>query len=176
MKQKILDDINRIYKNGYVEYILAKYISEDYWISNLRKYFSTNYIENLTDFDYSKCFTMCINTSHTMAHIGTVEFDKYIKTEGLLDRIQLQISVLGPYATIKYIRYEYIDGKIIYSDSSKPYKEQDSFLKDKIIDFLKTNNLILLDENILSIEVPQVVLELREENVTVYHCLFEDGY
>lgn len=176
MKEKVLHDINRIYKNGYVEYILYKYIRKDYWYLSLKEYFPNSTIENLTDFNYSKCFTMCINISCTKAHIGTSEFGEYIKTNDSLDRVQLQISVLAPYATIKYVRYKLIDGKITYSDSLKPYKEKDSLLGNKIIEFLKINNLIVLGEDILSLQVPQVGLELRKENVTVYHCLFEDEY
>jgi hypothetical protein len=176
MKQKILDDINKIYKNGYVEYILNKYVNRDYWISNLKKAFPNNHIENLTDFNYSKCFTMCVNISEIDTNIGTDEFDKYIKTEGFLDRLQIQISILGPYATFKYIRYECIDNKNVYNDSYKPYIEKYSFVGDNVAELLYLNNLMLLDESILSIEVPDIVLELREENVTVYNCLFEDGY
>ncbi len=176
MKQKILNDINKVYKSGYLEYILTKYVDKDYWMASLGTAFSKNHIENLTDLNYSKCFTMCINISQIDSNVGTVEFDKHIKVAGFLDRLQLQISIIAPYATFKYIRYEYKEGRVIYRDSFEPFFEEDSSIGQKVTEFLISNSLILLDESSLSTEVPEVTLELREENVTVYHCLFEDGY
>lgn len=176
MKERVLCDINQIYKNGGVEYALSKYVNRDHWVLKFKSAFTENHIENLTDFNYSKCFTICINISPTNANVGTEKFGDYIKKECILDRIQVQISAVAPYAMFKYIRYEYKDEETNYSDSFKAYKEQDSIVGNNVTNFLISNNLIILDPDILSIEVPEVTLELREENGTVYHCLFEDGY
>lgn len=34
----------------------------------------------------------------------------------------------------------------------------------------------MLDEAILNVVVPNISLELKEEDVTIFNCLFEDSY
>jgi hypothetical protein len=47
----------------------------------------------------------------------------------------------------------------------------------KIInDFISDYNLILLDDDTLMKEVPNISLELKEPPVGVYNCLFENSY
>jgi hypothetical protein len=176
MIEAILRDIDMVYKKGDVKHILNKYIDRDYWLNDLSNSFRDNYIENFTGFDYSTGFTMYINISDVLADVGSKEFDKYIENFGCLYRIQLQISVIGSYAAIKYIKYEYNEGNIMFNDSYGPFIDEHVMLENKVKEFLMTHKLNLLSEEQLSTEVEDISLELRESHVTVYHCLFEDGY
>lgn len=176
MLESVLNDIKRIYKKGDIRYSLNKYVDKDYWTSTIRKNLNNYSIENLTDFSYSSCFTIFINISETDVRVGTPEFDNYVISFGVLYRLNLQISILAPYSTFKYVKYEYVDNKINYNESYLPFLEQHSVLGTEVKRFLNLYNLKLLDEKVLSTEIQDVVLELRENNVTVYHCLFEDGY
>lgn len=176
MVETILQDIRKVYKNGDIKHILNEYVDKDYWIYEIKNFLSNNTIENQTDFNYSTCFTMCINISDVLADVGTNEFDEYIKNTGFLYRIQIQISIIGPYATFKYIKYEYDGKNINFNESTKPFISGHSVIGNQVEKFIKDHNLFLLNQEILSVEVKDVVLELKESDVTIYNCLFEDEY
>jgi len=157
---KMINNVTRyiedIYTRGNTKYILKNYVNSDYWTAKIQAFFNSYYVENLTDYNYSTCFTMYINISDTTAEVGTEEF--------------------APFAVIKYIKYEYDNGNFSYEDSFLPYMHSHYVLDDKIKEFLEKNNVHLLGSDILSLEIDNISLELKEEGVTVYNCLFEDEY
>ncbi len=177
---KMINNVTRyiedIYTRGNTKYILKNYVNSDYWTAKIQAFFNSYYVENLTDYNYSTCFTMYINISDTTAEVGTEEFRNFIKDFGPLYRIQIQISAIAPFAVIKYIKYEYDNGNFSYEDSFLPYMHSHYVLDDKIKEFLEKNNVHLLGSDSLSLEIDNISLELKEEGVTVYNCLFEDEY
>lgn len=172
----MFNDINRVYKKGDIKYLLSKYIDINYWENELSTFFPNKGIENFTDFNYSTCFTMYINISDTSAKIGTQEFDDFIIGNGCAYRVQVQISVIAPYATVKFIKYEYDGKRIKFTSKNSPFLEEHLIISNKVNQFLYKFNLELLGDEVLSLQVADVSLELRQENVTVYNCLFEDEY
>lgn len=176
LNNHIFEYIDRVYKNGDIKYLLSKYIDTNYWLNPLREFFINNSIESFTDFNYSTCFTMYINSTDNSSKTGTQEFNDFIINNGCMYRVQLQISVIAPYANVKYIKYEYKDGNIQFFSSSSPFCESHLTILNKIKEFLNKFNLQLLNDEVLSLEINDVSLELREKNITVYNCLFEDGY
>ncbi len=57
MKEILLNTINRLYGKGDFQYILAKYIDKGCWISKFNDEIERIFIDNLTDFSYSTCFS-----------------------------------------------------------------------------------------------------------------------
>jgi len=174
MKKELLNTIDKLRKKGDYQYILSAYVDHAFWMEKLRSYLPEMQIENLTDFNYSTCFTMYINISDTDAHVGTDKFIQFLKNNLCLYRIQVQVSAIAPYAICKYVRYSYDNEGVKMTDSFKPFLNEHAFLGNRIIEFLIQAGIKILNEEMLSVEVSNISLELRESNVTVYHCLFED--
>jgi len=148
----IAEIVKSLYRNPAGSSLLLKYVDRDYWIDKLKEYFPNKYIDNLTEFNYDKCFSMYINLLDNKGSIGTKEFDEYIIENKNLYILIIEISVLAPYC-----------------------EEHMEFHKI-INDFISDYNLILLDDNTLMREVPNISLELKEPPVSVYNCLFENSY
>ncbi|MFL0194160.1 hypothetical protein ACJDU8_00940 [Clostridium sp. WILCCON 0269] len=176
MKEKLIHIVESLRKKGDYRYILSNYVDYNAWMDRIQKYFPNTSIENFTDFNYSTCFTMFINISNTDAKIGTESFTHFVKKNLYLDRIQIQVSVLAPYATFKYVRHVFENGEIKMCDSFKPFLEEHSSIGRLVFEFLNSSGLTILDKELLSVEIPNISLELKESNVTVYNCLFEDEY
>jgi hypothetical protein len=176
LNNSVFEDIYKVYKKGDIKYLLNRYIDANYWQNELRIFFPNNNIENLTDFSYSTCFNIYINISDISAKTGTQDFNNFIIDNECMYRVQVQISTIASYANVKYIKYEYEGGNIKLVSKSSPFDECQLTISNKVNEFLRKFNLELLSDEILSLEVADISLELREENVTVYNCLFEDEY
>ncbi len=171
----IIEIVKSLYRSSAGSYLLLKYVNRGYWIDKLQEYFPNKYIDNLTEFNYDKCFSMYINLSDNKGSIGTEEFDNYILENENLYILSIKISVLAPYCIFKYVRY-YVDEEIKCETSSIPYCEEHMEFNKIINNFISDYHLILLDDNTLMREVSDICLELREPPVSVYNCLFQDCY
>lgn len=176
MNETVLNTVEALRKNGDYQYILSKYVDSGYWFNKINNYFEEFYVENLTDFNYSTCFTIYLNISKNNFKVGTEEFNNYIRENQYLYRVKIQISAIAPYAIYEFIKYTYENQIIIMKSSFTPFIKEHYFLEDKVIEFLNMSNFTILDETLLSIEIPNISLEMRKNKVTVYHCLFEDEY
>lgn len=175
MQNKVFKYIEKLYKNGNCEYILCKYVKKDFWLECFKSSFKGMYIEDFTDFNYSKCFTLYINSTNEEVKIGTESFKQYVLKHGVLDMVQVQISAVAPFACIRYVRYKNDNGRVDFIDSYKPFDEYNqTCLYDNIKKLLLNNNISILDKEILLSQVPYLSLELRESNPTVYQFIFED--
>lgn len=79
IKKRIIDRTYLLRTKGDYEYILSKYIDGNIWEKKIKKSFPNLEIDNLTDFNYSTCFTLYINIPNTNLKVGTAEFIEYIK-------------------------------------------------------------------------------------------------
>lgn len=176
MEENLINIIKELRLKGDYGYILAKYVDKHSWIEKVEKNFPNDFIENSTDFNYSVCFTVDINISNTDEVPAKQSFRKYLEKNKCFYRIQIEISAIAPYAVIRYVRYVYNNGDIKMEFSSNP------FIKEHIIygiiaeKFLIESKLTILSEDLLSIIIPGVSLEMKESNATVYNCLFDDEY
>ena len=172
----IKQEIEGIFDRGELDYLLYKYVNRDYWTIKLYEIFSnTYYIDNVTDFNYNKCFSIYINLSDIKARAGEKEFDDYITENKNLYRASIEISALAPYCVLKYLRY-YKREEIKCEVKDIPYCEEHIKFDREIRKFLFKNNITILDDDTLMIEIPGKSLELKEAPVSVYNCLFEDTY
>jgi hypothetical protein len=172
--QSIVNVVQSIFTQGKFNYVLSQYVDVSIWHKRFANLFSNNCVENFTDFNYSRCFTVFVNVSNTQAQVGTKEFSDYVRNNGILYRIMVQVSALAPYATYQYLKYENVDGEAKLSGSYRPFNEEMSLIGEKLERYFKQVNHFVLDEQSLSIQIPGVSLELNSDGVTVYNCLFDD--
>lgn len=58
----------------------------------------------------------------------------------------------------------------------QPFDEPTQQIGNEIMKYLKSERIQILERDLLEVEIPNISLELREEKVTVFNCLFEDEY
>ncbi|MBA4603756.1 hypothetical protein [Thermoactinomyces mirandus] len=166
-----------IYHHGDFGHVLLNYVNVHVWAKKIAHHIKNINIDNLTDFNYSKCFTLYITPSfHPKIEIGTDEFSSYIRKCTYLNGLMVYISAIAPFAAIKYVKYEYIDGEIVVQEQYQPYDEKTGEIGKDILKLLEDHRIKVLGRKLLETVVPNVSLELRKKEVTVFHCLFEDGY
>lgn len=157
-----------------ISYLLMRYIDRNYWVEELQRCLSVMNVDNLTDFNYSKCFTYAINEGDLQLYIGKKEFNEYVARHGVLNRVHVMVSTLGPYAVYKPVKYLYKNG-IVLLESSIVESEWLENLEIAVIDFCKKNDLFLVSDVDLKRTVEGISLELHGPNPSVYNLLFEDG-
>ncbi|WP_238882251.1 hypothetical protein [Clostridium sp. YIM B02551] len=172
----IINDVEAIYDRGEMSYPLSTYVDRDIWKRRFQENFPDKYIDNLTDFNYNKCFTVCIHLSDANAGIGSKEFDEYIIKNGVVYEALIEISALFPYCILKYSKYYFLEGEIENECRDIPYCKEHTKFDQEIRDILDRSKLILLDDEVLMTEIPGKSLELREAPVSAYNCLFQDTY
>lgn len=164
----IVSEIQEIYQTGVPNYVV-RYINRDYWQEKINKFFKDSSIENETDFNYSKCFSLKINISPSQETI-----QEYLRSHQHHYSLLIQVSILAPYGMLKFQRYSLENNFAILDASDIPYlSEHQDFLRlaEK---FFEHYRITLLKDDLLKLPVPGITLELREGNPSVYNCLFED--
>ncbi|MFC1894382.1 hypothetical protein ACFLYH_00350 [Candidatus Dependentiae bacterium] len=175
IKNKVMLDIEQIYKHGDCKYAIWNYVPNKFWVKSFNDWFPEKYSYNETDFNYSVCFTMYLNLSPINASFYSNEFDAYLKEKGYADLLLTHISVIAPYSIINYLQYRLVDGEVKVFSSCLPFKPKHAKYGDKLKKHLQAKNITFLDDEILLIKTKGISLELRKEDVRVYNCLFEDS-
>ena len=172
MVKSLIDEVNLLRKKGDYEYIIYKYVDRHTWINKFKNSIKDKYCYNMTDFNYSTCFTVWINITDTDVEIGGEEFNKFLDNNDELLIASIEISVIAPYYVITYLRYT--KDNVQYSFS--PYNRECNDLEERIVTLLEDEGNKRLYEEELNIIISDVKLELKEDDVTIYNCLFEDSY
>lgn len=177
MKEILLNTIDRLYGKGDFQYILAKYIDKEFWVRKFNDEVERIFVDNLTDFSYSTCFSYFIQSSLSPnVRIGSDEFNNYLKEMQEITGVTILISAIAPYSLVKYVRYNYNNEAVQLHEAYSPFNKETERIGIRIIEILNNNGIQTLDETILNVVVPNIALELKEENVTIFNCLFEDSY
>lgn len=177
MRDKLLWWVEKLRRKGDYTYVLMKYVDRNYWTQKLQAVFPEYYFDNTTDFNYTSCYALSLNISPIHATFTSKEFYEYLEQNGVVYSIYIEISAIAPYALFRY-------QKRIYNSSPQskielsftPYDQEQSQLGVRLRDFLEKEKLTILDEELMSLEIPDINLEMRDSHVQVYHCLFQDGY
>jgi len=156
-------------------YFLNTYLEKGYWTEKIREHFHVRNVDNLTDFNYSKCFTYILNINDEPLFAGEKAMHDYIVTEGKLYRFEILISVLGPYVAYRYFKYYADNGSINLHSSSLPYENNQKVFGNSLIEFCKNESLRIVLEEDLRKTIDGVSLELAEEPVSIYNFFFEDS-
>jgi len=177
-RDRLLKTINYIYHEHTYSYIIGTYIDREYWTYKIVDLFPESSITNLTDYNYATCFDYLIYCTPTMVGFASKAFHEFLREHTLVDVLRIRMSLLAPYADLKYGRYTYADpeqknGASHYEESELPYQEQYRSYDDRARVFLEKEAFEILGKDVLSIEVPDISLELKSSHVTIYDCLFE---
>ena len=177
LKEQVLADVRAIYKNGDIKYAIMHYVPWDFWVEPFKKLFPEQYVYSGTDFNYSNCFSVRLNISHTNCEIGEKKFREYAKEKGYIDLLLTDISVVAPYAIVRYVRYVFKDDydPLELLGGYVPFKKDHKKYGEAIKKYLRDKYITCLEDNILFEKVDEdIALELRTEDVRVYNCLFDD--
>jgi hypothetical protein len=172
---EIMETIEQI-KNFDLCQILNNFVDKSYWNLQLQSYFKGVYIENLTDFNYDRCFTYAINLSNSDARLVSCEFDEYINSHGVFYRLVIKISLIGNYA--KYLFYKYSPSiensspNVKLEVSLAPFITEHNIFVNKIENFISDIGFCILPKEILDKEVSGIKLELIDQVPTVEEILF----
>ncbi|KQU63321.1 hypothetical protein ASG66_02600 [Bacillus sp. Leaf406] len=177
MKEVLLNTIDRLYAKGDFQYILSTYIDKDYWARTFNDEVEQIFIDNLTDFSYSTCFSYFIQSSPgPNFRVGSDEFNDYLKGKNEITGVMVLISVIAPYSVVKYVRYHDNDGAIQMHEANSPLDNETERIHIRMLEILTNHGIQKLDDDLLHVVVPNISLELKEEDVTIFNCLFEDSY
>lgn len=169
----LFSTIERLFNKGDYSYIKYNYVCRDNWYKKLLNDVIAINIDNITDFNYSNCFSHFITSiEHPFFSLGSKEFSDYIRSKSSVHGIMLHISMLAPYAALIYVKYFENNGEIKLSEGDKSSGHPIGEIGEEIAKFLTKYNITILNDGILNTIVPNVSLELKEENVTIYNCLF----
>lgn len=69
------------YSQGVMTYLLENYVEKEFWTEKLNKIFPDCSVINLTDFTYSKCFTLLVFFNPIHFEIGTVEYSDHLNEQ-----------------------------------------------------------------------------------------------
>lgn len=172
---KIEKSITTITKYYSFSYLLSSYIDKEHWLNELKTCFIVKHIENLTDFNYSNCFSYAINEGGLDLCVGTQEFFEYMGQHKELNRVQVLISVLAPYLTFRFMKYKYLNGSISLESIYEPSIELRGYAESGVKKFCDKNNLFIISDENLKKEIKNISLELFGNNPSVFNLFFEDG-
>lgn len=153
-----------------------KYVDKGFWLPDLRKYFENKYIENLTSFDYSRCFTYLINLDDLNIGATSIEANKYIAENGVIFCLLIKISLFGPYLWYAYVKYYFSnEDKQIKADFRKKcFHREHEIVEEYLNKFIIDHEMIVLSDEILKKEIKDVKLELSGSVVTIENFLFDE--
>jgi len=145
-----------------------------------REKFSDWPIRNQTDLVHGSA-TVIAFLLHPGHYIGVTSSDGFKllikRLGGMCYHALLEISHIGPYARIRFTRETIEDGTngINYSEQNVPYRTEDWDFHLSLVDFLGDEGIEVLNDDVLSLPVPDVELDVTGiGEATVYHCLFDE--
>ncbi len=164
------------YQYGVLTHTLFTYVHPDFWIPKFQSYFPDKTVHSHTDFNYDKCFTIWINLSDTDADLTEQKFDDFLNLNGTFYILKILISVLGPYAMVIFAKYYRENGETKLEISNQPFLEEHKVYQLRLAELIKNENLNVFDDDTLDIIIPGMVLELTDNEASVYNCLFQDRH
>lgn len=125
-----------------------------YWKEKLLGYFGDYYLDDLTDFNYSSCFTYLISLGGLKHSLFSKEVDFLLGSRDLYF-LEILISSQKPLVTFHFWKYlkkeDGIDRGFLASE--RAYLKEDSQVYDRILDFIDSNDLIYLDDRALGTRI-----------------------
>lgn len=136
----------------------------EYWKQKLETCFSQNYIDDITDLNYSTCFTYLVSLNKN--NEGLNSMDLLLKEDDSYF-MEILISSKKPLITMHFWKYpQNSEGKILKS-SEEPYLKNHEIFYIKYLSFVKENDFILLNNKDLRIRTI-----LDGDTVSLYYNFF----
>lgn len=167
--------VNETLAEGDYGYALRAFVRANSWDDILLKNMENIRFENMTDFNYSRCFSyMFIEDIGLEKGFFTKESTKVIVERGYIEFISLKISAISPFCYIDRAKYQANGDSLDIADLEA---FGNSALEKKYIELKQTladNNLLLVEPDELNIHLENVPLEnVEPEDVTYGRYLFE---
>jgi hypothetical protein len=147
----------------------------DKYDRQLTELFPQYKIQNLTEFDYGRSFrySIVLSESDDAAAFDKEKLAAAILREGAIEAVDLAVSVLGPYAQIRFARHDLQHGQVVSQWADEPFDAIQQRTADTILDFLSKLELRVISPDLARTVMRGVATELTApEDATVADCLF----
>lgn len=176
LKEKVLKDIRKVYKEGGIHYAIQHYVNPNYWEKPFKIFFPGMDINNHTNFDNSICFSMSVNIS-PMVNDDTKTIEEYVKKNCKADVLEVKISVISIYAIVKFLRYQFnkVENKIEVLSSYIPFSKEHLKYREILEKNLQKLYIRFLEDDILFEKIKDdISLQFKKGDITAYDCFFYD--
>lgn len=158
-------DKNKLYEKEIKAFLLQSSGKASYWDTAIRKFFPDFFIDNLTDFNDSSCFTYYIALDGNTYKIGDPRIKAHLLRGEKLYYLQLFVSIKAPILTYLYIMYDKTPTNLV--TSSTPFIPKHSNILSCIKLFSSENELVLYDYVSLQEKSP------LNQDETIFQHFFE---
>lgn len=168
--------VEGLVKSHGLVYTLTTYVNRHHWTDTIRKAFEHCSVENMTDYNYSRCFDYSVGfITEDLPTTSLRMRREYLLEKGEIYGLSLKISILGPYLFVRFYHSQMREGTFVQDWSLHPFLPEHDRYAIGVAQFCKSNQLKMLHEEALRHILPDVTLELTEEGASVFNFLFEDG-
>lgn len=157
------------YHSFSLTHLLMNYVNRDSWLERIRASFPGCHVENMTEFNYGRCFHYAVNMTGGNMNLLDPEMKEYIRHEPFY-RVYLKISVLRPLLNVTYVSYslnEHGEEEFVWNE--KPFKAEHDEFQRKVEAFAKEHELIIVPKSLLGDTLPCQCPK------TVYEFYFEES-
>ena len=162
-------------KSHGIRYALNTYVDRNYWTDSIRGVFEGCSVENMTDYNYSRCFDYWINFISEDFPMTSLKMREYLAEKGELYGLVLKISILGGYLFVRFYQCQLHEGVFVQTYKPHPFLPEHERYAISIGQLCESGQLKMLPEEVLRHILPGVRLELTEEGVSIFNYLFEDS-
>ncbi len=181
--KRVKSEITYITKHMMLGYTLFKYVDKNKWVNELKSCFGVQFVDNLTDFNYSRGFLYCINEGGIEIVLNTGQLYEYLCEHKTLDRLFIYMSTLAPFITYEYMQYQFIKSELPLIHKNQqihlrrdhhPSDDFNDFVESGMEKFCENNGLLIVKEKDLRTRIEGISLEVSGDKATVFDFFFED--
>lgn len=181
--KRVKSEITDITKHMMLGYTLFKYVDKNEWVNELKTCFKVQFVDNRTDFNYSRGFLYCINEGGLEFGLTSSQFDEYLYENKILNRLFIYISTLAPFVSYEYMQYQYVESEepVVYKNrqihlkfNHHPSDDFKGFVESGMKKFCENNGLLIVRERDLDTKIDGISLELSGDNATAFNFFFQD--
>jgi hypothetical protein len=181
--KRVKSEITDITKHVMLNYILFNYVDKNKWVSELKSCFGVQFVDNRTDFNYSRGFRYCINEGGLEFGLTSNQFGEYLYENGILNRVDIYISTLAPFVSYEYMQYQYLESEepVVHKNrqihlrrNHHPGDDFKNFVESGMEKFCENNGLLIVKEKDLRTRIEGISLEVSGDKATVFDFFFED--
>lgn len=134
------------------QYLENKFMTNEYWSQRIQKQFSKNHIDDMTDLNYATCFTYLVSLNQNNEGLYSDDIETVLEEKDAYF-YEILISSQKPLITAHFWRYPKGSQAQVLEVSEKPYLKEHGLAYNKMLDFIKDNNLVFLNDNDLKSKV-----------------------
>lgn len=140
-----------------------------YWNEKMKEVFPDQYFDNLTDFNYSTCFTYFIGCDGCEFRLGSKELSAYLKDGNTAYYVKVQMSLREPVMCIVFCKYE--GSGTAFFTSESPYTQSQQSVYRRLTELAKKNDFKI----VLCSELMKKIVCISDKQQNAYNYLFEEA-